>query len=133
MPTAADDARADQELVVARTAWKRGESRDVRRLRAVVGQDESLEAAQRRLIVVGDRAARIGSERRALRVGNAFGHARERRHQRALLDMLDEVRVDRPTIRSSTGLVLIHPLAMPSLSLAIVSSASWDAARIRLM
>jgi hypothetical protein len=37
------------------------------------------------------------------------------------------------TIRSSTGLVLIHPLAMPCFSLAIVSSASFDAARIRLM
>ena len=93
---AANDARADQELVVACTARKRGESRNVRRLRAVVGQDESLEAAQSRLIVVGDRAARIGSERRALRFGNAFGHARERRHQRALFDMLDEVGVDRP-------------------------------------
>jgi hypothetical protein len=94
--TAANDARANQELVVARAASKRGKARDLRRFRAVVGEDESLEAAERWLVVLGDRAARIGSERGSLRFGNAFGHARERRHQRALVDILDQVRVDRP-------------------------------------
>ena len=96
MRAALDDLeRSPPTLAGLVAAAKRGEARDLRRLRAVVALDESLEAAQCRLVIVGDGTARSRRERRMFRLRNSFGHARERRHQRALLDILDKVRVDR--------------------------------------
>ncbi len=90
----ADDARANEELVVARAVGVRGQPRLVRCFRPIRFDDERLEASQRRLVIVGDRAASIRRERRALRIGEGRVAARKGREQRTRVDILDNVGVD---------------------------------------